>query len=64
MPKIILITHQKGSVGKTTLTFNLAISLSKHAKILVIDLDLQGSLISLKKMVTDFEIITYQKRSY
>ncbi|MDD7914095.1 ParA family protein [Polaribacter haliotis] len=61
MPKIILVTHQKGGVGKTTLTFNLAISLSKHAKILVIDLDLQGSLISLKKMVTDFEIITYQK---
>lgn len=36
--------------------------MSKHAKVLVIDLDLQGSLISLKKMVTDFEIITYQKK--
>lgn len=60
MPKIILITHQKGGVGKSTLTFNLAQNISNGSKVAVLDFDLQGSLSQLKKLVTDFEIIPYQ----
>lgn len=44
MPKIILVTHQKGGVGKSTLTFNMALAIKNEAKVAIIDLDLQGSL--------------------
>ena len=58
--KIILVTHQKGGVGKSTLTFNLAQNISKNAKVAVLDFDLQGSLSQLKELVTDFEIIPFR----
>ncbi|WP_179317194.1 ParA family protein [Winogradskyella undariae] len=60
MPKIILITHQKGGVGKSTLTFNLAQNISKNVKVAVLDFDFQGSLSQLSDMVTDFEIISFE----
>lgn len=60
MPKIILLTHQKGGVGKSTLTFNLAQNIATNSKVAVLDFDLQGSLSQLKELVTDFEIIPYQ----
>ena len=44
MPKIILITHQKGGVGKSTLTFNMANALKNDVKVAIIDLDWQGSI--------------------
>jgi chromosome partitioning protein len=59
MPKIILITHQKGGVGKSTLTFNIAQNIANGSKVAVLDFDLQGSLSQLKELVTDFEIIPY-----
>lgn len=59
MTKIILITHQKGGVGKSTLTFNLAQNISKNAKVAVLDFDLQGSLSQLSELVTDFDIIPF-----
>lgn len=44
MAKIILTTHQKGGVGKSTLTFNMALALNNEVKVGIIDLDLQGSI--------------------
>jgi len=32
MAKIVLTTHQKGGVGKSTLTFNLANNFKENAK--------------------------------
>ena len=58
MAKIILITHQKGGVGKSTLTFNLAQNLSEHSKVAILDIDAQGSLSQLAKIVDSFEITT------
>jgi chromosome partitioning protein len=60
MPKIVLVTHQKGGVGKSTLTFNLAQNISSSANVAVLDFDLQGSLSQLKNLVTDFEIIPFK----
>lgn len=44
MPKVILTTHQKGGVGKSTLTFNMANALKDSVRVAIIDLDLQGSI--------------------
>lgn len=57
--KIILITHQKGGVGKSTLAFNFANVISSNAKVAILDFDLQGSLAQLKGMVSNFDIIPF-----
>lgn len=61
MGKIILITHQKGGVGKSTLTYNLAQNISENASVLVLDFDLQGSLSQIKDLVTNFKITPYNR---
>lgn len=55
-PKIILITHQKGGVGKSTLVANLALNLAKNAVVAIVDLDHQGSLISLQGQFENIQI--------
>lgn len=47
---IIAISHQKGGVGKSTVAFNLAVELSKHFKVEVIDLDVQETVSSYNRI--------------
>lgn len=50
MAKIVLTTHQKGGVGKSTLTFNLANNLKENAKVCIVDMDYQGSLLNIREL--------------
>lgn len=69
MSKIILVTHQKGGVGKSTLTFNLATNLRENAKVCIVDMDSQGSLMNIKELsevpiFSGFDLKKIQKEDY
>ncbi|WP_299155355.1 ParA family protein [uncultured Christiangramia sp.] len=61
MAKLILITHQKGGVGKSTLVFNLAQNISGNAKVAILDMDLQGSLSQLREYISSIDILPYRE---
>lgn len=42
--------HQKGGVGKTTLSFNIANNIKDYAKVCLIDMDAQGSLMNISSL--------------
>lgn len=69
MAKTILITHQKGGVGKSTLTFNLATNLRENAKVCIVDMNRQGSLMNIKELsevpiFSGFDLKKIQKEDY
>ena len=47
---IIVVSHQKGGVGKSTVAFNLATMLQKTHKVNVIDLDVQHTVTHTNKL--------------
>lgn len=60
---IVSVLNLKGGVGKTTLTANLGAALSRRGwKVLVIDLDLQGSLTGLFLEEQDQEVLAQKQR--
>ena len=44
MSYIIVVAHQKGGVGKSTIVSNISVELSKTQNVVVLDLDMQKSL--------------------
>jgi chromosome partitioning protein len=58
---IITVSHQKGGVGKSTISWNLAVYLAKTKTITVIDLDVQKTLTYLHKIrnKNDFDVISF-----
>ncbi|MEG0695558.1 MAG: ParA family protein [Algoriella sp.] len=59
MSKIITIAHQKGGVGKSTLALNLSYRFSHDVKTALTDVDPQGTIMNLQKLVQDFDIINF-----
>jgi len=57
MAKIITIAHQKGGVGKSTLALNLAICFQDQLEVILVDTDLQGSVIDLKEDLPGITIL-------
>lgn len=52
MPVIALVGN-KGGAGKTTLTVNLAVGLARHARVIILDADPQGSSLQWRTIAED-----------
>lgn len=60
--RIITIAHQKGGVGKTTLTLNLAYCFRESMKVAILDSDPQGSIAGLGELgeVEGIDFVSYE----
>lgn len=58
MAKIITIAHQKGGVGKSTLALNLTTCFEGQLNVVLVDIDLQGSISDLKTDHPNLNIIS------
>ena len=62
--KIITVAHQKGGVGKTTLSLNLAACLQKTGLTVgILDTDLQGSLTDTNHTLEGITFVPYDELS-
>lgn len=61
--KIITVAHQKGGVGKTTLSLNLATFFKDHLKVGLLDGDPQESITGLGSLLEGVQIIAHDKLS-
>lgn len=59
MPKIIVVAHQKGGVGKTTLSINLAHAFKEHKSTALVDMDVQGSVKDMGDLMEGISIMSY-----
>lgn len=55
--KVITIAHQKGGVGKTTLSINLAYAFAETSRVAIVDTDLQGSISDLKEFLSGIDVV-------
>lgn len=60
MTKIVTVAHQKGGVGKSTLALNLTYLFSKEVYTALTDVDPQGTIMNLKTLIEDFDIIDFE----
>ncbi len=59
LSKVIVVAHQKGGVGKSTIASNLAVELSKKYSVKLIDLDIQKSISYFNSIRNDKIDISY-----
>ena len=57
MQQVIVIAHQKGGVGKSTIASNLATELAKTYEVQVVDLDMQKSLTYFNTLREDSKLV-------
>jgi chromosome partitioning protein len=58
-PKIIMFFNQKGGVGKSTLSINLAHCFKRKAKTAIVDLDGQGTTTELSEKIKGVPLLKY-----